>query len=95
MNRINTPQTIAVQPSTEADAPAFAHGEAAERPARVPNPRRTNDKAAATKVPAITAPQDTSELFESFGNAISVDTEFIICTFPSRVDLVQKDKRKP
>jgi|SRR5580700_214364 hypothetical protein len=83
MNCINTSQMMAVQPIAEADAPAFAHGEAAESPTPVPNATRASDKAAATNAPAITAPQDTPELFESLGNAISVDAGSIICAHPS------------
>jgi hypothetical protein len=73
-------------PIAEEDAPAFAQGETAEKPTPVPNARRASDKAAATNAPAITAPHDTPELFESFGNVILVDAEFSIWSHPSLVE---------
>jgi hypothetical protein len=60
----------------EAVAPEVAHGETDEKPTLVPKARRASDNAAETKAPAITAPQDTPELFDSFGNEISVNAEF-------------------
>jgi hypothetical protein len=72
MSCIRTIQMMAVQPIIEADAPAFAHGETAERPIPAPKARSASDKAAATNAPAMTAPQDTPELFESFATIVSL-----------------------
>jgi hypothetical protein len=66
MSWIKTTQTIAVQPIAEADAPAFAQGETADKPMPVPNARSANESAAATKAPAITAPHDTPDEYPSF-----------------------------
>jgi hypothetical protein len=94
MNCITTIQMMAVHPIAEEDAPAFAHGEAAERPTPVPNARRASDKAAATKAPAITAPHDTPELFESCGNRSQAMPSFPFGAM-LRCQLRTKRRRKP
>jgi hypothetical protein len=62
----------APQPIADADAPASAHGETAEKPIPAPKARSASDNAAATNAPAITAPHDTPEEFESSRAALSM-----------------------
>jgi len=50
----------------EADAPALVQGETEERPIPVPRAKRIRDSAAVTNAPAITAAQDTPEVYASF-----------------------------
>ena len=57
---------MAVRPIREAEAPAFAHGDTAEKPIPAPKARSASDKAAATKAPAMTAAQDTPDEWASF-----------------------------
>src|ERR1019366_1242265 len=85
---MRTSQMIAVQPTVEADAPAFVHGETADKPIPVPKARSASDKAAATNAPAITAPQDTPELFESSVTPASVNAT--ISTDPLRINFVNQ-----
>jgi hypothetical protein len=66
----------------DAVVPELAHGETDEKPMPVPNATSASDKAAATNAPAITAPQETPELLESFGKSVAVDTAFSILTCP-------------
>src|ERR1039457_6427855 len=95
MSCIRTIQMMAVQPIIEADAPAFAHGETAERPIPAPNARSASDKAAATNAPAMTAPQDTPELFESFATIVSLIVDRSIGTFLRASICFNKKRRKP
>src|ERR1035437_11064923 len=71
MSCIRTSQAMAVRPILAAEAPAFAHGETAERPIPVPKASSASDKAAATKAPATTAPQDTPDECASFLTDVS------------------------
>jgi hypothetical protein len=57
---------MAVQPIADAEAPAFAHGDTAEKPIPVPKARSASDRAAATNAPAMTAPHETPDECASF-----------------------------
>src|ERR1700733_6445880 len=93
INCIRISQAIVVQPIAEADAPTLAQGETLERPIPVPKERRASDKAAATNAPAITAPQDTPELIESFVTAVPLIVECSIWSQPPyRIDSAQNIK---
>jgi hypothetical protein len=90
---IRISQVMAVQPTAEADAPAFAHGEITDKPIPVPKARSASDKAAATNAPAITARQETPKLFESSVTPASVNAT--ISTDPPRINFVlQKTERE-
>src|ERR1017187_6387036 len=71
MSCIRTSQAMAVRPILAAEAPAFVHGETAERPIPVPKASSASDKAAATKAPAITAAHETPDECASFLTDVS------------------------
>jgi hypothetical protein len=82
---------MAVHPILEVDAPAFAHGETAEKPIPVPKARSASDKAAATNAPAITAPQDTPDVFRSLGTNVSANVSCSISTVPPSGNFIQQE----
>src|SRR5665213_2202956 len=82
INCISTSQMIAVQPTVAPDAPVFAQGETSDMPTPVPKARSARDKAADTKAPATTAPQETPEVLESFPTIDSADSAYGIRIHP-------------
>src|ERR1700689_3257284 len=88
---MRTSQMTAAQPIVVADAPAFPHGETAEKPMPVPSARSASDIAAATNAPATTAPQDTPETFESFAIAVSENARCAMPRFLREPVFLQRD----
>jgi hypothetical protein len=58
-------QQIAAVPTADDDAPTFDQGETADNPKPAPRASMISETEAATKAPAITAPQDTPDEFWS------------------------------
>src|ERR1017187_10810974 len=56
---------MAAVPTVEAGAPTFDQGDTADNPNPAPSARRIREKAAVTKDPPITAPQDTPDEWAS------------------------------
>src|ERR1035438_3044910 len=61
MISIKTSQAIASAPAVDAFRPTSDHGETADKPNPAPNASSIKYKAAATKAPPMTAPQDTPD----------------------------------